>query len=99
MLGEYDLANTTALVAGPLLGAAVAEAAGVAARREVRPWLVAVSAALAGGGMLWAVWISTSRFRNPVPTVSIAGVVIAGAAAAVWLSTGGRRRSSMPPAA
>lgn len=99
LLGEYDLVGVTALAAGALLGAAVAEVAGVVARRSFAMWFVAVIGLVGAASMTWAVWISTNRFRNPVVATAIAGIVTAGAAAVAWLSTGGRRGASSPPVA
>lgn len=99
ILGEYDLVGLTAVVAGGLFGATLAEVAGALARRAVPGWLTAAVAFLAGAAMTWAVWISTNRFRNPVELSAVAGIAVAAAAAAAWLSTGGRRRGNSPPAA
>jgi hypothetical protein len=99
ILGEYDLVGTTAVVAGALFGAAIAEVAGALARRAFTPWLPVAVGAIAGLGMTWAVWISTNRFRNPVEASAVAGIALAAIAAAVWLSTGGRRGGNSPPVA
>ena len=99
ILGEYDLVGATALVAGVLFGAAIAEAAGALARRNFSPRLAVVIGIIAGAGMTWAVWISTNHFRNPVEPTAIAGIVLAAIAAGLWLSTGGRRGGSSPPVA
>ena len=99
LLGEYDLVGATALVAGGLLGATIAEVAGAVGRRNIPVWLTATVALIAGASMTWAVWISTNRFRNPVEVSAVAGILAAAVAAAVWLSTGGRRGGSSPPVA
>lgn len=99
LLGEYDLIGATALGAGALLGAAVAEVAGAVARRSYAVWFAAATGLVGAASMTWAVWISTNRFRNPIAASAIAGIVTAGVAAAAWLSTGGRRRGSNPPVA
>ena len=99
VLGEYDLVGLTAIVAGGLLGAAIAEVSAAAARRSFARWLPVAVAAVAGAAMTWAVWISTNRFRNPVEVSAIAGIAAAALVAAVWLSTGGRRGGSSPPVA
>ena len=99
ILGEYDLVGSTALIAGLLFGAAIAEVAGALARRDVPGWMLGAVAAIAASAMTWAVWISTNRFRNPVEVSAIAGIAAAGLAAAFWLSTAGRRGSNTPPVA
>ena len=99
MLGEYDLVGPTAIVAGGLLGAAIAEVCSAVARRSFARWLPAAAAVVAGAAMTWAVWISTNRFRNPVELSAIAGIAVAALVAAVWLSTGGRRGGHSPPVA
>lgn len=99
LLGEYDLVGVTAVVAGALFGGAIAEVAGVLARRAFAAWLPVAVGVIAAAGMTWAVWISTNRFRNPVELSAMAGIAAAAIAAAVWLSTGGRRGGSSPPVA
>lgn len=112
ILGEYEFTGTTPYVAGVLFGLVVAEAMVTVARRGGRGLAVA-AAALAGGGLLWAAWISSGRdwdyVFGPAYVAVALGVVSAGWRTATARSHATSRigvddddggvRSSEPPAA
>ncbi|HET7719373.1 MAG TPA: hypothetical protein VFK43_05350, partial [Acidimicrobiales bacterium] len=62
ILGEYELSALSGLVAGALVGLAVAETAGAVGRPFPRA-LAPVIAAVAAASMVWAGWI-TVRHRD-----------------------------------
>lgn len=98
ILGEYEFTGSTPYVAGVLFGLLVGEAVLAVAKRGTRA-LGAATAALAGGGLVWAAWISAGRDWAYVPGVawlSVAiGVVVGGVRVA---RAGAGVRSSAPPA-
>ncbi|MGH9164503.1 MAG: hypothetical protein ACRDZW_03180 [Acidimicrobiales bacterium] len=97
ILGEYELAGFTPIVAGLLFGLVLAEVAMAAAGRSTPP--VAAGAAVAGAlGLVWAAWISSGRDWSFVPTEAWVGVGLAAVSAAGWVRAGrgragGSRRS------
>lgn len=99
ILGEYEFKGTTPYLAGVLFGLVVGEAVLAVAGRG-GPALAAVVGAQAGGGLLWAAWISSGRDWDYVPgaawvAVSLGAVV--GVARTAWASPESVR-SSAPPA-
>jgi len=101
ILGEYQLSGATPVVGGLLFGLVVGEVAMAAAGR--RPggyprWLAAVVAGSAGGGALWAVWISSGRDWSFVPGPAWAGVALAALAGGLWVRGLRRRGAGSPPA-
>jgi hypothetical protein len=96
LLGEYDLGGATGVFAGALFGVAVAEAARLMAKGRVPTAAAAVIAAIAGAGMVWATFISTNRFRSPIPTAAYVGIAASVMLAGAWLRSSGRREPSSP---
>lgn len=97
ILGEYEFKGTTPYVAGVLFGLVVAEAVLAVARRG-GPALAAVVGALAGGGLVWAAWISSGRDWDYVPAAAWVAVslgAVVGVARTAWASP--PVRSSGPP--
>lgn len=85
ILGEYELKGTTPFVAGVLFGLVVAELVLAMAKPRPTRAVVAAGALLPGGGMVWAAWISAGRDWHYVPGGAWLGVLLAPAAAAVWM--------------
>jgi hypothetical protein len=80
VLGEYDFEGAVVIVMGVLFGLAVVEVALWLADRPP-PWLAAVVAVEAGGGLLWAGWISVHHRGVGVPGGAyVAALVGAGTA-------------------
>ncbi len=81
ILGEYPFSGLIVLGAGILFGLFVAEAV-VGVARWRGPAAAALSAVLAGGGLIWAAWISEGHELGYLPAegwVAVAlGVVAAG---------------------
>jgi len=106
ILGEYEMAGATPLVAGVLFGLILAEVAMSVVGRRPRTdgttgrtttgWMngvtmMAVVAAVAAGAMVWAAWISSGRDWAYVPGEAWIGVGLAAAAGVGWIR-GSRRR-------
>lgn len=96
ILGEYEFTGSTPYVAGLLFGLLVAEAVLAVATRGTLP-LAAATAALAGGGLVWAAWISAGRDWAYVPGVAWLSVAIGVVVGGVRVARAGVR-SSAPPA-
>ncbi len=81
ILGEYPFSGLVVLGAGILFGVFVAEAV-VGVARWCGPGAAAVAAGLAGGGLVWAAWISEGHRLGYLPVEGWAavglGVVAAG---------------------
>ncbi len=81
ILGEYPFTGLIVLGAGILFGLFVAEAV-VGVGRWHGPFAAVLCAALAGGGLVWAAWISEGHDLGYLPAggwVAVAlGVVAAG---------------------
>jgi hypothetical protein len=90
IMGEYQLAGVTGVVASALLGLAVAEIALTAGGAGARGLAFPV-AALASGAVAWGGWIAAGRDVDYVPRAVWVGVPLAAVAAAWWL-----RRGSSP---
>lgn len=82
ILGEYALDGWLAPAAGVLLGLLVGEVAVSVARKATNLHTVAAAAG-AGGGMVWALWISTGHRLGDVGAWGWAAVVLAAASAGV----------------
>lgn len=91
ILGEYELGGTTPFVAGVLFGLVVAELALTIDKPRPSPGAGATAVAGPCAGMIWAAWISSGHDWHYLPRVAWAGVVLAPAAAALWLRAGRRR--------
>ena len=82
VLGEYELTPVTALLAGVVVGFALAEVVLVVGRRSgVAPAVVV--AAMAAGALLWAGWLDTDRGVEPYRATAWAGAAVAAAVAGV----------------
>lgn len=97
ILGEYEFKGTTPYVAGLLFGLVVAEAI-VAVARRGGPALAGAAAALAGGGLVWAAWISSGRDWDYVPGAAWVAVAVGGAVAGVRTGRAPVRSSGRPAA-
>ena len=96
ILGEYEFTGTTPYVAGVLFGLVVAEAVVTVARRGGAD-LAGAATGLAGGGLLWAAWISSGRDWDYVTTGAWVAVVL-GAVVAGVRTLRASVRTSGPPA-
>jgi hypothetical protein len=95
ILGEYQLAGFTGVIAGALFGLAVAEVVLTAAGPSIAPNLVPAMVAVAlftVCGLAWAGWISAGHVWRYVPNGAWLGAVT-GAALAPWWLRGGIRRA------
>ena len=92
ILGEYEFTGFTPVVAGILFGLIIAEVMTVAAKRADLP-LALFAAVFSAAGIVWAAWISSGRDWGYVPGGAWLGMVLAAAAAAVWIKSPGRRGS------
>ena len=100
VLGEYELSFDRfprpgawmPVVAGVLFGVAMVEAM-VWAAGEEPPWLVALSAVLAAGGLIWAGWIFVRHRGEFVPAGFWVAAAVAAAASGLRLRSAGRRES------
>ena len=96
IVGEYELKGVTPIIAGILFGLVLAEVlTSVARRRDTL--VIAASAALAAGGLVWAAWISSGEDWSYVPTMAWVGVGLSVVAAYVWIRTPGRRGAGTRP--
>lgn len=93
ILGEYDLTGTVAVVAGLLHGLVLAEVELAVARRP-HPATVGAGGVVVFLGLLWAVWIATNHFRNPVEVSSWLGVALGVVANVGWAWSGRSRRTA-----
>ena len=66
ILGEYELAGVTAVVAGTVFGLVVGEVVVTVGRRQDLALGVA-TAALVAAGLVWAAWIWTGRDWTSLP--------------------------------
>ena len=85
ILGEYEMTGWTPYLCGIAFGLVVAEVVTSIGRRS-GPALAVACAALAGGGMVWAAWISSGRDWSYVPGAVWVGVGLA-VVAALLLAT------------
>jgi hypothetical protein len=66
LLGEYPFTGVMPYVSGVLFALVVSEVAlGIGQRRG--PFVALVAALCSGGGLAWAVWISSGRGVEPIP--------------------------------
>lgn len=95
ILGEYELAGATAVVAGTVFGLVVGEVVVTVGRRQDLV-LALAAAAMAASGLVWAAWIWTGRpWSSPRGGAWVAagiGVVVA----MVWVA-GPRLRDAERP--
>ena len=82
ILGEYEMTGWTPYLCGVAFGLVVAEVVTSIGRRSGLAIAIAC-AATAGGGMVWAAWISSGRDWSYVPGTAWAGVGLAVVAAVV----------------
>ena len=97
ILGEYELAGVTALVAGPALGVLLAETVAAVVRREGDDYLAGSVALLTQAALVWSAYISTGHRLDLAPTETWAAVVVGALAGAMWLRSAARRGRSTPP--
>lgn len=95
ILGEYEFTGLTPVVAGILFGLIIAEVMTVAAKKADLQ-LALIAAGFSAVGIVWAAWISSGRDWDYVPGGTWLGMVLAAAAAAVWIKSPGRRGSRTP---
>lgn len=96
ILGEYELKGWVPLMAGAIIGIGVAEVVATLARWS-DPAIVAATGLVAEGGMVWAIWISSSRGIVPVAVLAWLGAVVAGVVGAAWVRFAlGRGQHSSP---
>jgi hypothetical protein len=94
ILGEYQLAGITGLIAGALFGLAVAEVVltvGGPGLLRIESVAMGAAAAFTAAGLVWAAWISAGHDWGYVPNGGWIGVVV-GAALSPWWLRGGTRR-------
>ena len=103
VVGEYNLAGVTGLVAGAVFGLVVAEVVVTVGRRQ--DLLMAVPTAVTVvAGLVWAAWIWTGRPWSRLPGGAVVAAV-AGAVVSLGWVTGpklrsvGRREDDTPPGA
>ena len=97
ILGEQPLEGGTVLVAGVLLGFAMAEVVAAVAK-EGDGYLTAAVALLTEAGMVWGLYIATGHqleFAAPEAWVAVALGSVAGA---LWFRTATRRAERSHPA-
>ena len=95
ILGEYELSVVTAIVAGALVGLAVAETAAAVGKPFPRS-LVPVVAALGAASMVWAGWITVRHRDESIPVAAWLGALAAASAVGLRLA-GGRSTGSGSP--
>jgi hypothetical protein len=98
LLGEYDFEGMLPWLAGPIMAVVVAELAAEIGRRRTAA-VGAIAGALAGGGLLWAAWISTGEGLEPLPATVWPAMALAVGAGAAWLGVGSssQRRAAEAP--
>lgn len=95
ILGEYEFTGNTPYVAGLLFGLLVGEAVLAVAKRGTT-LLAAITAALAGVGLVWAAWISAGRDWAYVPDAAWLSVAIGVVVGGVRVARAGVRTSAPP---
>lgn len=89
ILGEYEFSGATPIGAGLLFGLVISEIVlEVGATRA--PVIGVITAALVGGALGWAGWVSSGEGLRPFPTGAWLAMAIG--AAAAGMRTGGWRR-------
>jgi hypothetical protein len=99
VLGEYQLAGLTGIIAGALFGLAVAEVVLTAGGASLAPRLTVAMVATAVftiGGLIWASWISAGHDWDYVPNGLWIGVVAGAALGPWWLRSGAHRVAPRP---
>lgn len=91
ILGEYEFAGAIPFVAGVLFGLAVAEVMMTVARAGTLR-MAAWAGLMSGGGILWAVWISSGRGVAPMPTMGYVAVGLGAVVAGGWVALPSRGR-------
>ena len=95
ILGEYQLAGLTGVIAGALFGLAVAEIVLTISGHGLAGTLLTVSmvgvGVFAAGGLLWSAWISAGHDWGYVPNGGWIGVVVGAVLGPWWLMSGARR--------
>lgn len=95
ILGEYDLRGITPLVSAVMLALVIGElAVVVAGARSVV--LAAACAAVVGGGVVWALWISSGEQWEFVSASGWAGVGLGMLTAFAWVAPRSLLRGSGP---
>lgn len=95
ILGEYELAGATAVVAGTVFGLVVGEVVvAVGRRQDLVPALAA--APLVAAGLVWAAWIWTGRPWSALRGGAWLAVVIGVVVTVVWVA-GPRLRDAERP--
>ena len=97
VLGEYQLAGITGIIAGALFGLAVAEVVltvGGPGLANILTIAMAAVAAFAAAGLVWSAWISAGHDWSYVPTGGWIGVAVGAAVGPVWLRSGVRRAAA-----
>ena len=94
IIGEYQLAGLTGVIAGALFGLAVAEVvltvSGPAARNAL-PVALGAAAVFTVAGLVWAAWISAGHDWGFVPAGLWIGVVVGAAVSPWWVRSGVQR--------
>lgn len=96
ILGEYEMAGWTPYVSGALFGLVIAELVLSVAKPRPALGLALAAVAMAGLGMLYAVYISSGYDWDYVPDGAWIGVDLAPLAAALWLRQTRGPRSTAP---
>jgi hypothetical protein len=100
IIGEYQLAGITGVIAGTLFGLAIAEVVLTVSGPSARDLLAVAlgsTAVITVAGLLWAAWISSGHDWGFVPTGLWIGLA-AGAVVSVWWVRSGVRRGIGRPA-
>lgn len=94
VLGEYQLAGVTGVIAGALFGLAVAEivltVGGQTLTSQLTVAVIGV-AVFAAAGLIWSAWISAGHDWSYVPVGGWIGVAVGAAVGPWWLKSGARR--------
>lgn len=95
VLGEYELAGVTAVVAGTVFGLVVSEVVVSVGRRQDLA-LALATAVLVAAGLVWAAWIWTGRHWSALRGGAWLAVGLGVAVALVWVA-GPRVRDAERP--
>ena len=100
ILGEYQLAGLTGIIAGALFGLAIAEVVltvggGPAVAAQLNVAMV-VAAVVSAAGLVWTAWISSGHDFGYAPKGLWAGAVVSALVSPWWLRGGVRRGGTRP---